>query len=90
MAVASRCRRRPSARSAANWGSVRPDSGNFAQGYRSVHLSYNTRFESFMPSGDGVIATVKDLASGRTERIAARYLVDCSGGHSGIAQDFSA
>jgi 2-polyprenyl-6-methoxyphenol hydroxylase-like FAD-dependent oxidoreductase len=59
---------------------------NLAQSYRSVHLRYHCRFESYIESGDGVIVTVKDLASGRSERVAARYLVDCSGGHSGIGK----
>jgi 2-polyprenyl-6-methoxyphenol hydroxylase-like FAD-dependent oxidoreductase len=57
-----------------------------AGSHDSVRLRYNCRFEGFEREGDGVIAYVTDLPSGRRERIAARYLIDCSGGHSGIGK----
>jgi 2-polyprenyl-6-methoxyphenol hydroxylase-like FAD-dependent oxidoreductase len=57
-----------------------------AGSFPTVKLRYNCRFESFDLVKDGVIATVTDIATGRHEHIAARYLVDCSGGHSGIGK----
>ena len=54
------------------------------ESFSSVQLRYNCRFESFERAGDGVVATVRD--GDRRERIAARYLIDCSGGHSGIGK----
>ncbi len=54
--------------------------------FPSVTQRYGCKFESVEILEDGVIATVTDIASGQTERIAARYLVDCSGGHSGIGK----
>lgn len=57
-----------------------------AESFPSVTLRYNRRFESFARDGDGIVATVQDTATGRSERIAARYLIDCSGGHSGIGK----
>jgi 2-polyprenyl-6-methoxyphenol hydroxylase-like FAD-dependent oxidoreductase len=57
-----------------------------ASSFPSVLLRYNCRFESFERAGDGVVATVHNAASGQSERIAARYLIDCSGGHAGIGK----
>jgi 2-polyprenyl-6-methoxyphenol hydroxylase-like FAD-dependent oxidoreductase len=57
-----------------------------AASFPSVKLRYNCRFDSFDLVKDGVIATVTDIATGRHEHIAARYLIDCSGGHSGIGK----
>jgi 2-polyprenyl-6-methoxyphenol hydroxylase-like FAD-dependent oxidoreductase len=57
-----------------------------ASGFPSVTLRYGCRFESFERGTDGVIATVRDRESGRAERIRARFLVDCSGGNSGIGK----
>jgi 2-polyprenyl-6-methoxyphenol hydroxylase-like FAD-dependent oxidoreductase len=57
-----------------------------AGGFPSVELRYNCRFQSFEREGDGVVATVHNAASGQSERIAARYLIDCSGGHSGVGK----
>lgn len=55
-----------------------------ASGYDGVTLRYRCRFESAVERGDQVLATVHDLASDRRLTIAARYLIDCSGGHSPI------
>jgi 2-polyprenyl-6-methoxyphenol hydroxylase-like FAD-dependent oxidoreductase len=52
--------------------------------YPHVRLRYGCRFESFEQDADGVVARVTDVASGREERIAARFLVACCGGHSGV------
>jgi 2-polyprenyl-6-methoxyphenol hydroxylase-like FAD-dependent oxidoreductase len=50
----------------------------------SVKLRYRCRFESLVEQDDKVVATVRDLASGEEQRIAASYVVDCSGSHSPI------
>src|SRR4051812_45885188 len=55
-----------------------------AQSFSSVEVRYRTRFESFAERGDDVIATAHDLARDERITIAARYLIDCSGGHSPI------
>jgi hypothetical protein len=49
-----------------------------------VTFRYRCRFESAAEHGDRVLATVHDLASDKRQTIAARYLIDCSGGHSPI------
>ncbi len=61
-----------------------------AASFPSVDLRYRTRFESFERTGDGVIATVTDLESGRGEQIAVRYLVSCCGGRSSIPKSLGA
>ena len=57
-----------------------------AESFPAVLLRYNCRFESFERQGDSVVATMHNAATGEQERIAARYLIDCSGGHSGIGK----
>jgi 2-polyprenyl-6-methoxyphenol hydroxylase-like FAD-dependent oxidoreductase len=57
-----------------------------AGSFSSVRLRYDCRFDSFERQGDGVVATVRDMKSDCSERIAARYVIDCSGGHSGIGK----
>lgn len=57
---------------------------DLAAGFACVGLHHRMRFESFVDEGDHVIATVHDLARDERQRIAARYLIDCSGGHSPI------
>ncbi len=49
-----------------------------------VSLRYRCRFETAAEHADHVLATVHDLASDQRIAIVARYLVDCSGGHSPI------
>ena len=55
-----------------------------ADGFPSVTLRYKCRFDSLVRTDDGIVATVQDLASDRTETIAARYLVSCCGGQSSV------
>ena len=55
-----------------------------ARSFPSVTLRHRCRFESFVETPDGVLATVRDLATDRTETIAARFLVACCGGQSPI------
>ena len=57
-----------------------------ASSFPTVTMHYRTKFESYEPDGEGVIATVRDQESGEAKQIAARYLIDCSGGHSGIGR----
>jgi 2-polyprenyl-6-methoxyphenol hydroxylase-like FAD-dependent oxidoreductase len=52
---------------------------DLAQSYDGVSLRYRHRLESYAEQGDGVVAQVRDLASGETRAIAARYVVDCTG-----------
>ena len=54
--------------------------------FPTVKLRYRCKFESFTRDGEGVIATLRDQESGKVEQIAARYMVDCSGGASGIGK----
>lgn len=57
-----------------------------AASFPTVSLRYRSAFASFERIGDRIEAVVVDRASGEPARIAASYLVDCSGGRSGIAQ----
>ncbi len=59
---------------------------DLAGSFPSVTLRYQWRFESFTETGDGVVATVRDLVADRGETIAARYLVACCGGQSPVPQ----
>src|SRR5262249_2178866 len=54
----------------------------FARTFPHVTLRYRSRLESFEQSEDGVRADVTDLASGRREQIAARFLIGCDGANS--------
>jgi 2-polyprenyl-6-methoxyphenol hydroxylase-like FAD-dependent oxidoreductase len=66
---------------------------DLASSYDSVTLRYNCKLEHFRDEGDRVVATVHNRTAESRETIAARYLVDCSGGKSevrealGIAMD---
>jgi len=55
-----------------------------ATSFASVDLRFQHRFESLVQEGHYVIATVRDLVRDERIRIAAQYVVDCSGGHSQI------
>ncbi len=57
---------------------------DLATSFPTVTLRYRCRFESLVEEGGKVIATARDLATGEQQRIAARYVVDCSGSHSPI------
>jgi 2-polyprenyl-6-methoxyphenol hydroxylase-like FAD-dependent oxidoreductase len=50
----------------------------------SVTLRYRCRFESFSETKDGVIATVRNLATDQAETIAAKFLVACCGAQSSV------
>ncbi|HUK57919.1 MAG TPA: FAD-dependent monooxygenase [Stellaceae bacterium] len=50
--------------------------------FASVEMRERCRFEGFEEADGGIVATVRDLATGETERIAARYLVAACGGAS--------
>ena len=56
----------------------------------SVTLRYRCRFEGFEETEDGIIATVRDLATGDVEEIAARYLVAACGGASAVPKALGA
>ena len=55
-----------------------------ASSHNNVTLRYRCRFESATEQADHVLANVHDLASDERITITARYVVDCSGGHSPI------
>ena len=55
-----------------------------AKSFDHVELRSRCYLESVSEAGDHVIATVHDRANDRRFQIAARYLVDCSGGRSVI------
>ena len=59
---------------------------SFAQAQPAVALRYRTRLESFASDGQGVIAELHDLDTGRRETIAADYLVGCDGATSAIRE----
>jgi len=45
----------------------------------TVTLRHRTRMDSFVEEGDGVLAYMTDLESGKIEKIQAKYLVGCDG-----------
>jgi 2-polyprenyl-6-methoxyphenol hydroxylase-like FAD-dependent oxidoreductase len=55
-----------------------------ATSFTSTQLRFRWRFEELRQEGDRVVAIVHDLARGERRTVAARYLIDCSGGHSPI------
>lgn len=55
-----------------------------ARQFPSVTMKYRWRLDGFVDTGDGVLADVTDLASGRPLRIAARIMVACCGGRSPV------
>lgn len=55
-----------------------------AESFPSVTLRYRCEFESFEQNSEGVIAVIRNHLIGRTERIAAQYLIACCGGRSPI------
>ncbi len=59
-----------------------------AASFAGTQWRYRCRFEALAQDGDMVIATVHDLTADERLRIAARYVVDCSGGHSPIRRAF--
>jgi 2-polyprenyl-6-methoxyphenol hydroxylase-like FAD-dependent oxidoreductase len=61
---------------------------DLAQGFASVRLRFRCRFDTLSEEEGCVIANAHDLAADTPVRIAARYLIDCSGGHSPIRRAF--
>lgn len=59
---------------------------DLADSFPSVTLRYQFRFESFVENDDGVVATLRDVATDRTETIQAQFLVACCGGQSPIPE----
>src|SRR6266700_1943292 len=57
---------------------------DLAASFAGVDLRYRWRFEELAEEGERVLATAHDLALDERRRIAAGYVVDCSGGHSPI------
>ena len=55
-----------------------------ATSFASTQLRFRWRFEELAQEDGRVLAVVQDLARGERRTIAARYLIDCSGGHSPI------
>ncbi len=57
---------------------------DLARRFPSISVQYRTRLLSVVEEPGRVVATVEDLASGERREITARYLADCSGGHSAV------
>jgi 2-polyprenyl-6-methoxyphenol hydroxylase-like FAD-dependent oxidoreductase len=55
-----------------------------AKSFDTVEIRHKCRLESITETGDHVIATVHDRAKDERFKIAARYVVDCSGGRTVI------
>jgi 2-polyprenyl-6-methoxyphenol hydroxylase-like FAD-dependent oxidoreductase len=58
----------------------------YAEGLPGVSVSLGTILESFEQSDTGVTATVKDIASGETTQINAKFLVGADGAASTVRQ----
>jgi 2-polyprenyl-6-methoxyphenol hydroxylase-like FAD-dependent oxidoreductase len=56
----------------------------FARSFDTVKLRHRCRLETVTQAADHVVATVHDRAKDQRFDIAARYLIDCSGGRSVI------
>jgi 2-polyprenyl-6-methoxyphenol hydroxylase-like FAD-dependent oxidoreductase len=65
-----------------------PILSELVQSLPSVDLRFRWRFEALRQEGDRVIAEVRDLARDQSRQVAARYVIDCSGGHSPIRRAF--
>jgi 2-polyprenyl-6-methoxyphenol hydroxylase-like FAD-dependent oxidoreductase len=57
-----------------------------AASFPSVTMRYRCKLDAFGETTDGIVATLYDRDSGAHERLAARYLIDCSGGQSQIRE----
>ena len=55
-----------------------------------ITILNRTEIEGFEQNGEEVVATVRDLDSGATSRIAAAYLVGCDGGRSTVRRAIGA
>jgi len=56
----------------------------FATQTPHVSIQYDTELVSFVEDVDGVVATLRDVASGETRAVQADYLVGCDGGASTV------
>ena len=63
-----------------------PILSRFARSFPHVTLRTGTELAGFEQDADGVRATVKDIATGRTETIAAQYMVGADGGASTVRE----
>ena len=61
-----------------------PILSKLAGSFEKVEIRHRCRLEAVKQVGDHVIATAHDCTSGRQLQIAARYVIDCSGGRSVI------
>lgn len=61
-----------------------PVLSKLAGSFDKVEIRHRCRLEAVKQVGDHVIATAHDCTSGRQLQIAARYVIDCSGGRSVI------
>lgn len=58
----------------------------FVRQYPQVTMRYETDLVGFEERAGGIVATVRDLKSGREETIEAAYIVGCDGGSSTVRQ----
>lgn len=65
-----------------------PILAELARSFDAVTLRQRCRLESVTEAGDHTIAAVHDLANDRQFQIAARYVIDCSGGRTVIRPAF--
>ncbi len=61
-----------------------------ARSHQGVTLLHEHRFVEFSEEGDAVLAQVQDLRAGQSRTIAAKYLVACDGGGSGLRKAIGA
>jgi 2-polyprenyl-6-methoxyphenol hydroxylase-like FAD-dependent oxidoreductase len=57
-----------------------------AQSFSHVALRHRCRLESFQPKDDGVTAELRDLETGKGEKVKSRFLAACDGANSAIRQ----
>jgi 2-polyprenyl-6-methoxyphenol hydroxylase-like FAD-dependent oxidoreductase len=61
-----------------------PTLRDYAASLPAADVQYGWRCEGVSQTGDGVMAEVVEVASGRRERLAAQYVVGCDGGASAV------
>jgi 2-polyprenyl-6-methoxyphenol hydroxylase-like FAD-dependent oxidoreductase len=60
----------------------------FARSFPHVRLRYRCRLEAFAEHGDGVTATLVDVATGARETVEAQYLAACDGANSMVRRQY--
>jgi len=65
---------------------LEPVIGAFAGSFDHVDVRYGWRFEDFEQDPGGVTARIREVASGREQRVRASHLVGCEGGRSPVRQ----